>query len=96
MSGITPYRPTVGNAADGCLDAAADIAATLSQLRDHLVSLDRVGLTDLPAGRLQDLLVGYDIYVRMLDDALHEIAGRLRPSRAIHRSEVVLAGGDRR
>lgn len=108
MSGITPYSPGVGNAADSCLDAAADIGVRLRQLRRHLTSLDRAGLAELPAGRLQDLLAGYDIYVRMLDDALHDIARDLRsaqathrpeaathrPEAATHRSEVELVGGD--
>ncbi|MFY1635497.1 hypothetical protein ACN27F_19855 [Solwaraspora sp. WMMB335] len=94
MSGITPYKPTAGNAADSCLDAAADIDARLGQLRRHLVSLDRAGLADMPAGRLQDLLAGFDIYARMLDDALHDIARHLRATQATQRSEVALVGGD--
>ncbi|WP_326550866.1 hypothetical protein [Micromonospora sp. NBC_01813] len=94
MSGITPYKPKVGNAADSCLDAAADVGARLGQLRHHLASLDRSGLADLPAGRLQDLLAGYDIYARMLNDALHDIARDLQATQVTQRSEVELVGGD--
>lgn len=94
MSGITPYTSGVGNVADSCLDTAAEIGVLLRQLRRHLAVLDRATLPDLPAGRLQDLLAGYDIYARMLDDALHDIARHLRTSQAIRRSEVELVGGD--
>ncbi|WFE25481.1 hypothetical protein O7623_19040 [Solwaraspora sp. WMMD791] len=93
MSGITPYSPAAGNVADRCLDVAADVGSRLGQLRRHLASLDRVGVPDLPAGRLQDLLAGYDVYVRMLHDALHDIA---RDLQATHRSDVELVGGDLR
>lgn len=93
MSGITPYSPEVGNAADRCLDVAVDVGARLGELRRHLTSLDRVGMAALPAGRLQDLLVSYDVYVRMLHDALHDIA---RDLRATQRSDVELVGGDLR
>ena len=94
MTGITPYKPKVGNAADSCLDAAADIGARLGQLRRHLTSLDQAGVADLPAGRLRDLLAGYDIYARMLNDALHDIARDLQATQATYRSEVELVGGD--
>jgi hypothetical protein len=82
MSGITPYKPGVGNTADSCLDVAAEIGVRLRQLRRHLAALDQAGLADLPAGRLQDLLAGYDIYTRMLNDALHDIAQDLRSAQA--------------
>lgn len=94
MSGITPYRPGVGNVADSCLDAAADIGVRLRQLRGHLTSLDRAGLTDLPTSRLQDLLAGYDIYARMLDDALRDVARDLRATEPTCRSEAEPVGGD--
>ncbi|MFC0530937.1 hypothetical protein [Phytohabitans kaempferiae] len=96
MSGITPYKPGAGNAAESCLAAAADIGARLLQLRNQLAGLDRAGLADLPPGRLRDLLAGYDVYARMLDDALRDIARDLQGMRATGRSGVELVGGDGR
>lgn len=94
MSGITPYSVVTGNAADDCRAAAADIGARLDMLREHLAGLDPARLRISPS-RLADLLVGYDIYARMLDDALHDIAGGLQPPvEAPRRSDVELAGGD--
>jgi hypothetical protein len=83
MSGTTPY-------ADHCRDSAADVGARLRALRAHLASLDpaRVGL---PRARLADLLAGFDIYARMLDDALHDIAAELPRV-----DELELAGGGAR
>ncbi|GAB7052333.1 hypothetical protein [Catenuloplanes indicus] len=96
MSGITPYLQGGGNAADACRDAAADIAARLGTLRSHLAGLDADRLR-MPPSRLADLLAGYDIYARMLDDALHDIAvGLQRAVPAPRRSDVELAGGEYR
>lgn len=96
MSGITPYSRGGGNVADSCHEAAADIAARLGLLRAHLAGLDPARL-DLPPSRFADLMSGYDIYARMLDDALHDIARDLRvPAEAPRRSDVELAGAEAR
>ena len=94
MSGTTPYALCVDDAAASCRDSAADIGARLRVLRAHLASLDpaRLGVTE---SRLADLLAGFDIYARMLDDSLHDIAGYLQAAPPL-RLEVELADGSSR
>ncbi|WP_433388615.1 hypothetical protein [Micromonospora sp. KLBMP9576] len=63
-------------AADRCGAAAADVERQLGRLRGHLASLEPGGL-GLTAARFEALLAGYDVYVRMLADALTDIAAAL-------------------
>ncbi|MDR7274255.1 hypothetical protein [Catenuloplanes atrovinosus] len=81
--------------ADTCRTAAAGIGAQLELLRGHLAGLDpaRLGMS---AAQLRALLAGYDIYVRMLDDAIEDIAGSVRRPAGPRRSDVELAGGESR
>ncbi|MEV6636904.1 hypothetical protein AB0M54_39830 [Actinoplanes sp. NPDC051470] len=93
MRATTPYAQYAVEAPSACRDAAADIGARLRALRAHLAGLDpqRLGLT---GARYADLLAGYDIYARMLDDALHDIAGDLeRAAGTTGRSDLEPAGG---
>ncbi|WP_285691431.1 hypothetical protein [Actinoplanes sp. NBRC 103695] len=77
MSRTKPYAQDVRDAAVACRDSAADVGDRLRGLRARLASLDAVRL-GMPDARLADLLAGFDIYARMLDDALCDIAGDLR------------------
>ena len=56
---------------------AAEIQNQLDHIRSLMLSLEarRLGLS---SGRFQALMTGYDIYVRMLNDALTDIAADLR------------------
>ncbi|MGC4879749.1 hypothetical protein ACLQ26_26215 [Micromonospora sp. DT43] len=92
MSGITPYLRGEGNMADACRDAAVGISDQLDRLRAHLASLDLARL-QMSAVRREALLTGYDIYVRMLDDALHDIAAGLQEEPDPRRSDTALVGG---
>ena len=92
MSGTTPYAQCSGDAADACRDSAAEVGARLRVLRGRLATLDPARLR-MTGARLEDLLAGFDIYARMLEDALHDIAGDLRTAR---RSEVEPAIGSLR
>ncbi len=93
MSGITPHSPGESNVAETCREAAAGIGAQLDLLRGHLAGLDpaRLGMS---AGRLRSLMAGYDIYARMLDDALADIARNVQHPAGPRRSDVELTGGE--
>jgi hypothetical protein len=80
MNGTTPYVLHPGGVAGGCRDSASDIGARLRALRAHLANLDPAEL-NIPGSRLADLLAGFDIYARMLDDAMRDIADELVASR---------------
>ena len=95
MSGITPYSPCEGNVAESCRAAAAGIGAQLELLRAHLTELDPVRL-GMSASQLRSLVAGYDIYARMLDDALADIARGVQQPSATRRADVELTGGEAR
>ncbi|MDQ7905721.1 hypothetical protein RB614_14475 [Phytohabitans sp. ZYX-F-186] len=63
-------------AADRSRAAAAEIERRLGQLGRYLAGLDPDGL-DLPTARFDALLTAYDVYTRMLTDALDDIAAAL-------------------
>ncbi|MEU8328671.1 hypothetical protein [Micromonospora sp. NPDC048839] len=92
MRGITPYPQCEGNIADACRDAAAGIGAQLDRLRAHLASLEPARLR-MSAARHDALLTGYDIYARMLDDALQDIASGLQTEAELRLSDLTLAAG---
>ncbi|MGC4812251.1 hypothetical protein ACLQ29_17145 [Micromonospora sp. DT228] len=95
MRGITPYPQGQGNIAEACRDAAAGISTQLDRLRAHLASLDPARLR-MSASRRDALLTGYDIYARMLDDALHDIAGDLQTEADLRPADLALAAGGSR
>jgi hypothetical protein len=63
-------------AAQSCHRSAMEIQLKLALLRGYVRGLEseRLGLS---ASQFQALLTGYDIYARMLDDALADIASVL-------------------
>jgi hypothetical protein len=93
MSGITPHSPGESNVAGSCRDTAAVVGTQLELLRGHLAGLDpaRLGMS---TGQLRSILAGYDIYARMLDDALADIAGAVQAPADPRRSDVELTGGE--
>ena len=80
MSGTTCYSPRPADAAGVCRAAAAEIGAGLGALRAKVGVLDPAW-PGVPATRLAELLAGFDIYARMLGDALADIARELRDHR---------------
>lgn len=95
MSGITPYSSGEGNGADRYRAAVVEIREQVDRLRVQLGRLDPERLRMSPL-RLQALLVGFDIYARMLDDALNDIVADLRASAAPSGRDLESAVGDRR
>jgi hypothetical protein len=70
-----PEQPTRHSTGDWHR-TAEEIRRQLAQLRRHVRGLeaDQLGM---PVNQLQALVAGYDIYARMLDDALTDITVRL-------------------
>lgn len=81
MSGTTLSSQRPADVADVCHTAAADIGDGLRALRAQLAAVDPARL-GMPATRLAELRAGFDIYARMLDDALDDIAGELSEHRS--------------
>ncbi|WP_433534237.1 hypothetical protein ACQPZK_18810 [Micromonospora sp. CA-249363] len=95
MSGITPYSSGEGNVADRCRAAVLEIGEQVDRLRVHLGRLDPERLRMSPL-RFQALLVGFDIYARMLDDALNDIVAELRPPAVPARRDLEMVAGENR
>lgn len=95
MSGITPYSSGEGNGADRCRAAVVEIGEQVDRLRVQLGRLDPERLRMSPL-RFQALLVGFDIYARMLDDALNDIIADLRAYATASTRDLESAAGERR
>nr|WP_221382688.1 hypothetical protein [Actinoplanes polyasparticus] len=72
---------------DVCRRAAAEIDERLSSLRNILALIDPAASL-MSRSRLDDLLAGFDIYRRMLGDALHDIADALSGTAAAEEGPV--------
>ncbi|MEU1586895.1 hypothetical protein [Micromonospora sp. NPDC005710] len=95
MSGITPYSSGESNGADRCRAAVVEIGEQVERLRVQLGRLDPERLRMTPL-RLQALLVGFDIYARMLDDALNDIVTDLLTTAAPSGRDLESAAGEKR
>jgi len=77
MAGTTAERRDAVEAVTAFHRSATEIRVQLDWLRRYLhgLDVDRLGMS--PA-RFQALMIGYDIYVRMLEDVLADLADALQ------------------
>ncbi|MFE9453525.1 WXG100 family type VII secretion target [Streptomyces sp. NPDC006739] len=72
---VTPEM--VSQAATSCDGTAAELQAQLADLKTYVVNLE-ASWQGIAQNTFQDLMQEYDIYSRMLHDALTDIASGLR------------------
>jgi WXG100 family type VII secretion target len=75
IGGVTYHvtTQTVATAAANTRTTAADIATIITDVRSYVVSLED-SWGGVSANRFQELMTDYDIFARMLQDALEGIA----------------------